>query len=333
MISLKKGFTLIELMVVIAIIGILAAALITPITNARATGQAVRCKTNLKNLAQAALSYAGSNHPSRSGFDYRSDAMPWAGSYEISWAGGENVDYDLIYSVRLGWVSGTWTGPCPWDGTNLEPVLTEADSSRAQFYDKNWDNAYHSISNGVIWPHVGADLSTYVCDVHKKVAARHGCQNVLRSYVMNGYFGWNHFAKATGGSAAPKTAVGRTIYLNQLSNRGNAGALLLFAELPAYDPDGQEAIDTSKAAADGVLQTEIIGYGPVPAQQEMIGFNHRLAKRMLAHVAFADGHVDAIIAPDGASASDLKNLTFLLCNGLDVPSRKEDWKAAREEFN
>jgi len=53
-----KGFTLVELLVVISILGVLAAALTTQVGRTRASGQAVRCKANLKNLAQAALSYA-----------------------------------------------------------------------------------------------------------------------------------------------------------------------------------------------------------------------------------------------------------------------------------
>lgn len=52
------GFTLIELMIVIAIIAILAAILVPNFIRARAQGQYTACKSNLKNVATALEMYS-----------------------------------------------------------------------------------------------------------------------------------------------------------------------------------------------------------------------------------------------------------------------------------
>jgi len=54
----RKGFTLIELMIVIAIIAILAAILVPNFLRARAQGQLTACKSNLKNIGTAMEMYS-----------------------------------------------------------------------------------------------------------------------------------------------------------------------------------------------------------------------------------------------------------------------------------
>ncbi|MDR2849422.1 MAG: prepilin-type N-terminal cleavage/methylation domain-containing protein, partial [Verrucomicrobiota bacterium] len=162
----KKGFTLIELMVVIAIIGILAAALLTPISNARDMARALRCKTHLRNLAQATLSYVvDSQGTPRGVYNDGEHRLPSAGTYEV----GGLIDLDTlrrVVKVRLGWVSGGYsTMPWPMENPILEQKVSE-DASYFFFDDsKSMQNssAFRSLTNGVLWSYVSKDPTTYVC--------------------------------------------------------------------------------------------------------------------------------------------------------------------------
>jgi prepilin-type N-terminal cleavage/methylation domain-containing protein len=66
----KKGFTLIELMIVIAIIAILAAILVPNFLRARAQGQLTACQSNVKNIGTALEMYSvdyGGRYPTAIG--------------------------------------------------------------------------------------------------------------------------------------------------------------------------------------------------------------------------------------------------------------------------
>ena len=64
----RKGFTLVELLVVVAVIGILAVLLLPALSDAKEKGQSARCISNLRQLAIGTTLYADDNE----------DALPWS---------------------------------------------------------------------------------------------------------------------------------------------------------------------------------------------------------------------------------------------------------------
>jgi prepilin-type N-terminal cleavage/methylation domain-containing protein/prepilin-type processing-associated H-X9-DG protein len=81
----KRGFTLIEMLVVIAIIALLAAILIPTVTGALARGQSIRCANNMRGLAQAMMQYTLQTKHQVLPMN-RDDSQPsgqWAWSYRL----------------------------------------------------------------------------------------------------------------------------------------------------------------------------------------------------------------------------------------------------------
>jgi general secretion pathway protein G len=74
----KAGFTLVEIMIIVAIIGLLAAIAIPNFVKARATTQANACINNLRQIDSAASQFAiEQNKKTGDGVNYPDDLTPY----------------------------------------------------------------------------------------------------------------------------------------------------------------------------------------------------------------------------------------------------------------
>lgn len=108
----KRSFTLIELLIVMAIIAILASMLLPALNAARATAQRIKCVNNLKNFGNCAAMYAAdhANYLAPPITWPYTQANPWYVIYGVNYLSANSA---VIQDKRDG---GSWTQfSCPAD--------------------------------------------------------------------------------------------------------------------------------------------------------------------------------------------------------------------------
>ena len=294
----KKGMTLLEMLVVIGIIGILAAVLLSQFGGATESAKAAQCMNNLRSLSVAVINTATAQ---------TDGVYPSARSVKHK---DINSNGKINWYLFRGWISWTKNG----DVTSR----TKVEGSDIYLGDQSDDNIWLAITNGAIWTATGKSRAAYNCPVHENLyKKKNGGRAPGWSYVMNSRFGTH-----TTDSKQPDyhswsirmdgIHVKRNVS-DKNSTKVAADKLLMFAEIQALTLEnntvGAPEPDFSGMgeAGDAVLKSD---------SGEVIGFNHKVSGgRYAGHVAFADGHVEKFLLPKRGSLTDL---TTYLCQGYDV---------------
>lgn len=321
-----RAFTLIELLVVIGIIGILVGIMLTSFGGGTESARAAKCLSNMRNLAQGAITYAVR----------KEGEFPSAGSYASSkMEDPSTFKLGTVYVQVKGWIS--------WLSMNeyKEKCREVIECANINACNANETESMFAITNGAIWKFVGQNLGSYVCPEHERLARKHKAKARF-SYVMSAAFGYDQNPGEVGHSGEKFGLSG---------SRLRADRRLMFAEVPfgeekkgvdnksaSWDTantamPGDKAYETGKGniLLDCVLQYKTTGLGwaenhynyndlNVPnwgGTAESIAFNHKSGKKWCAHVVFADGHTEKLVLSDGSGIS-ANALTAYLCEGVAV---------------
>ena len=290
---MKKGFTLVELIVVVGIIMILAASLLVVSGGATESARAAKCQANMRNLSQACYSIAMADEYKR---------YPHAGSTEFIDVRKVNNRYEEYYGENRGWIS--WLSNTTKDGDSYyrnKPTTRRSNKYAGCFADAADVN--YAYTNGAIWRAINGTTGNYKCPTmvkkcksRKKWAGR----EMAWSYVMNSAFryDWSHGDETTDTRESGKT----------VGSMKRADRTLLFAEI---DLENLASGANGDYTGDCVLEYDNGNGG----NRERIGFNHKFKRTTCAHVTFADGHAERIVKP---KSGNLYDLTKWLCKGYDV---------------
>lgn len=157
----KRGFTLLELLIVISIIGILASLLLVSLSTAQERGRSTFCKNNLKQLSLTYILYVQDSNDKLPGNDY-------------STCGGDGK-----YST---WVKGYLNnGSCGLDYTNTALLINPKFAQFAEY-----------IKTPKIYK-CPSDKKLFVSDVYGADRRKMGEMKAqkVRSYSLNWNLGWD----------------------------------------------------------------------------------------------------------------------------------------------
>ncbi len=291
-----SGFTLVEMLVVIAIISLVAGASLVAIKGAQRQAKASKCAANMHALHQAVLSYKADT-----------TAYPTACSYEWWYLPPSGKD---VFGVKRGWVSWVRTSATVSrrkSSGNLYPNDQAQDSTKASQYcyvgtgcvasdysgakgtkpnysDVHLSRVYRSIDEGAIFKYTDKNFSIYCCEEFK---AKFG-KICMRSYAMNRIFGDRRSRPHD-----PRPHVGDIRQANRLA---------MFVEL--QESAGTSGNVNGKAGTSGKASAPTDTFKDDSVwdwdKGENLGAWHRKNGKLYGHVMFADGHLESIIPKNSA---------------------------------
>ena len=313
---LHRGFTLVELLVVIGIIATLAGIMVLSFGGATESARAANCLTNMKQLAQAANSKA-----------METGYYPLAGSLES--IDVDEVEGKTLYRPMVGWISWLDNKRQYEDSNGNQIASSHKSAEQCPFYGNGTlEDETYALTNGTIWVSGGRNKKLYTCPAHVLSRREAGLKAPLWSYVMNAYFRYDYSqgSKAVASGIYPGRRYGAL---------KRADRTLMFAELPTIDPATRRRLDEpSGAEADCTLQYKASINGNSynsswNGKAETVGFVHKSGKRnYCAHVVFADAHTEKLVYSEAGLS--LQDLTAALCEGLDVAFGKQGYQLAKD---
>ena len=109
--SNRDGFTLVELLAVIAIIGILAALLLVGVSRAKGKAQRIQCANNLRQLGQAMQLFIADSHV----YPLEINGGYWKGKYTEHFSSWNAVLENEMstHFPRKGWTEPKGVWECP----------------------------------------------------------------------------------------------------------------------------------------------------------------------------------------------------------------------------
>lgn len=256
--GMKKGFTLLELLIVMIILGVLVGMIFPVLGKMRIRARDIQCKNNLKQLHVAAMNYAydnkGSMPSSKSVGDRDKDDSP-----------------PYWYQIVKGWVD--WTD---FDKSNS--------SSEIRHDGAKWwgEKGVFSVTNGTLWEYTGESLKVYVCPEFKRVVFKDAEGNpindnnpIVRSYVMS--------QDAGGKDIRDVQASRRLLFADAGITNIYKGNTIAKRNIMEYDSG-----DRHRRSYDGRLVGQKSSDGEYPV--ESVGTYHNGK----ANAVFMDGHVEQI---------------------------------------
>lgn len=288
-----SGFTLVELLVVVAIISIIATITVNSIHNAQRQARAAKCSANMHALHQAVRSYYADN-----------GSYPVAGAYERH----DKTPSGDVYWPERGWVNWVRTSTTvarrkspgnlyPKDGAVSSSKASQhcyvgpgcgandysgAGGTKPKYTNIHLSRVYRSIDEGAIFTYTDKNFSIYCCDEFK---AKYG-RLCMRSYAMNYKYG------------------SRRHRIEPLKESpGLAIRTAMFVELGAVAGTTSRAVGQTAGTAGDAPTPKDYFYNDSAwdwggdGADENIGEWHRSGNKMYGHVLFADGHIESLSVP------------------------------------